>query len=224
MNHVVLLAAGRSERFGKNKLLAEIGKKTVLEISLSTLQSCEVVDEIVLVVSEEIEEYARSLSKGFSKVSKVALGGKTRRESSGIGIRIVEGSSEDKILIHDAARPFASCALFERVVKKLSECECVIPVVDVRDTIAVVESGKVLEIPRREKLKAVQTPQGFSFDLAKEISKIEADVTDDSSLALIAGHEICTVDGERTNLKITYPEDIDIARSILPLLEDLQDR
>ncbi len=224
MNHVVLLAAGRSERFGKNKLLEKIGEKTILEISISKLQSCGIVDEIVLVVSKEIEEYAKYLSEKFPKVSKIVLGGRTRRESSKIGVESVNGNPEDKILIHDAARPLASCDLFERVIEKLSECECAIPVVDVRDTIAVVESGRVLEIPRREKLKAVQTPQGFRFELARKIAKIDADVTDDSSLALIAGYRVCTVEGERTNLKITHPEDIEIARSILPLLENLEDR
>ncbi len=213
MIHVVLLAAGKSERFGKPKLLEKIGDITVLEMSLKTLQKCDVVDAIVLVTSGLVMDYALKVSKRYSKISKVLKGGKTRRESSKIGIRDLP--DDDTVLIHDAARPFATCELFKRVVEKTNECRAVIPVVNLRDTVAVVEKNEILEIPSREKLRAVQTPQGFSVNLIKGAhEKCTSEVTDDSKLVLNIGERVCFVEGEITNLKITFPIDLLFARVI----------
>lgn len=213
MIHVVLLAAGKSERFGKPKLLEKIGDITVLEMSLKTLQKCDVVDAIVLVTSGLVMDYALKVSKRYSKISKVLKGGKTRRESSKIGIRDLP--DDDTVLIHDAARPFATCELFKRVAEKTNECRAVIPVVNLRDTVAVVEKNEILEIPSREKLRAVQTPQGFSVNLIKGAhEKCTSEVTDDSKLVLNIGERVCFVEGEITNLKITFPIDLLFARVI----------
>ncbi len=213
MIHVVLLAAGKSERFGKPKLLEKIGDTTVLEMSLKTLQKCDVVDDIVLVTSGLVMDYALKVSKQYSKISKVLKGGKTRRESSRIGIRDLPDN--DAVLIHDAARPFATCELFRRVVERMNECRAVIPVVNLRDTVAVIEKNEILEIPSREKLRAVQTPQGFSVNLIRSAhEKNNSEVTDDSKLVLNIGERVCFVEGEITNLKITFPIDLLFAKVI----------
>ncbi len=213
MIHVVLLAAGKSERFGKPKLLEKIGDTTVLEMSLKTLQKCDVVDDIVLVTSGLVMDYALKVSKQYSKISKVLKGGKTRRESSRIGIRDLPDN--DAVLIHDAARPFATCELFRRVVERMNECRAVIPVVNLRDTVAVIEKNEILEIPSREKLRAVQTPQGFSVNLIRSAhEKNNSEVTDDSKLVLDIGERVCFVEGEITNLKITFPIDLLFAKVI----------
>jgi 2-C-methyl-D-erythritol 4-phosphate cytidylyltransferase len=224
MTYVVLLAAGRSERFGENKMLAKIRGKMVLSWSLETLQYCKVIDEVVLVVSEDLIDISNRFFAEYEKVSKVVLGGSTRKESSKIGVSSIEGKNEDVVLIHDAARPFASCNLFKRVAEKVKSCDGVVPVVNPKDTIAFVQDDQIISVPPRKDLRLVQTPQGFKLDIIKKVHEISLDATDDSSLALKAGFKVCAVKGERTNMKITYPEDLIIADALFPLLENFKKR
>ncbi len=214
MIHVVLLAAGRSERYGKPKLLEKLGSISVLEMSLRNLQNCSVIDDVVIVSSDVVMEHAVGLFKRYSKVSKIVKGGKTRRESSKIGVESL--MDDDIVLIHDAARPFASCSLFGKVVEKVKICGAAIPVVELRDTVAVVEGREILEIPNRKRLKAIQTPQGFFVGLIKKAHEIaDLEVTDDSKLVLRMGKKVCFVEGEVRNFKITFPIDLLIARAFL---------
>ncbi len=214
MIHVVLLAAGRSERYGKPKLLERLGNVSILEMSLRNVQNCDVIDDVIIVSSGVVMEHAVEISERYSKVSKIVRGGKTRRESSRIGVEILE-NDEDVVLIHDAARPFASCSLFERVVDKVRDCGAVVPVISLRDTAALVEEDEILEIPDRNRLRAVQTPQGFFVKLIKKAHEDpNFEVTDDSKLVLNMGVKVCFVEGEVTNFKITFPIDLLIARAV----------
>lgn len=213
MIHAVLLAAGRSKRYGRPKLLEKIGNITVLEISLKTLQKCEVVDDVVIVASGSVMEHAIGISADYPKISRILKGGETRRESSRIGIGDLP--DDDIVLIHDAARPFATCELFEKVAEKTRVCGAAIPVVNLRDTVAVIEGDEILEIPNREKLRAVQTPQGFFVGLIKTAhERVESEVTDDSKLVLEMGEKVCFVEGEMTNFKITFPNDLSVAKAL----------
>lgn len=214
MIHVVLLAAGKSERYGKPKLLEKLDDITILEVSMDTLQSCDVVDDVILVSSGRVMVYALKISKKYPKISKVVKGGKTRRDSSKAGVDSIV-SDDDVVLIHDAARPFASCALFERVAKKAKSCGAAVPVVNLRDTVAFIEKDEISKIPDREKLRSVQTPQGFLVGLIKRAHKeVKSNVTDDSKLVLELGERVCFVDGEMTNFKITFPIDLLVAKAV----------
>lgn len=121
------------------------------------------------------------------------------------------------VLVHDAARPLASPALVERVVSALAAgADAVVPAIPVRDTIKRVAEGRVVETVDRTDLVAVQTPQGFTAAaLRRAHDSVAVDVTDDASMAEIAGSTVVTVPGEPGNIKVTYPEDLTHAAALL---------
>ncbi len=220
MTHLVLLAAGKSERFGRPKLLEDVEGRVILEWSLLTSQKCDVVDDIVLVLSSELLEMADELSRKYPKISKVVLGGRSRKESSEIGVKCVDGLDKDVVLIHDAARPFATCNLFRRVSEGVKSCDAVVPAVPLRDTVAFVKNGSVVDVPNRDNLKAIQTPQGFTLKVIKDAYEISQSVTDDSTLVLRNGGKVCWVEGEPMNIKITFPHDLEIVRALFHILKN----
>lgn len=143
---------------------------------------------------------------------RCASGGKRRQDSVMNGISALpEGTG--LVLVHDAARPFASPRLVRSVCAALENgAVAVIPGVHVSDTIKLAEGGFVRSTLPRDSLVAVQTPQGFDARLlaaAHAMSGGET-VTDDAALMEMAGHEVLVVPGERSNVKLTNPEDLDI--------------
>ncbi|MDQ2677789.1 MAG: 2-C-methyl-D-erythritol 4-phosphate cytidylyltransferase, partial [Actinomycetota bacterium] len=116
------------------------------------------------------------------------------------------------VLVHDAARPLASVALFERVIAAVHDgADVAIPVVAVTDTIRHVDGGVV----DRDDLRAVQTPQGFAAPTLRAVHVHEPDATDDAGLVEAAGGTVALVDGESTNLKLTDPLDLVVAEALL---------
>lgn len=153
---------------------------------------------------------------------KVAEGGARRQDSVRNGLAALPRACA-AVLVHDAARPFASAALVRRVLDALDAGAAgVVPALAVTDTIKRVDAdGGVLETLRRSELRAVQTPQGFDravLDLAHERAAAEGwDVTDDASMVerLAAVGEcgpVRTVEGEEGNVKITTPADLELLR------------
>ncbi len=147
---------------------------------------------------------------------KVTAGGRLRQDSVRQGMAALPESCE-KVLVHDAARPFASPALVNRVLDGLGErgeesAAACIPGIPVIDTIKVVDAGGVISTPDRRRLVAVQTPQGFWLDsLRTAHERAEREgwvVTDDAGLLELCGERVRVVEGEQGNTKITTPEDL----------------
>jgi 2-C-methyl-D-erythritol 4-phosphate cytidylyltransferase len=122
-------------------------------------------------------------------------------------------------LIHDAARPCLSAGLLARIVKALRNDDAVVPVIPVVDTLAVDNGGVIDAVVDRANIACVQTPQAFEKQLAlRAHRKAFADgleSSDDGSLVLALGKKVKTIPGDRTNIKVTYEEDIAIAEEIL---------
>ncbi|MBI5519210.1 MAG: 2-C-methyl-D-erythritol 4-phosphate cytidylyltransferase [Desulfovibrio sp.] len=150
---------------------------------------------------------------------KACAGGARRQDSVRLGLGQVPGEA-GAVLVHDAARPFASAALARRVLGALGEgCAAAIPGVVVTDTIKRVDvDDKVVETPERASLRAVQTPQGFALGpLLQAHARAEAEgweVTDDAALMERAGHAVAVVQGEEGNVKITNPADLELLRPV----------
>lgn len=163
-----------------------------------------------------IETHARQDMPGLPWL--VASGGATRQESVRLGLAALPPDC-DTVLIHDAARPFVSPGLINRVLDALESGEnAVIPTLPVTDTIKEVDdSGYVRSTPRRENLRAVQTPQGTRLSALREAHERARregwDVTDDASLLERMGIRVLTVPGDENNLKITTPADLRHLRS-----------
>ena len=124
----------------------------------------------------------------------------------------------EQVLVHDGARPFCSKKLIDRVLRSVSEHGTAIPALPLVETIRLVTEEKT-EIVDRNKLFSVQTPQGFKtsliFDASTQAILNNLEVTDDATLIENIGGSVKIIKGEPQNLKITTPNDLDIANYIL---------
>lgn len=217
---VIIVAAGSSQRMGKNKLFMEIaGIPTIARTLLCFERSDKVSDIIVVTQDEYIPEIQRLCEQyEIQKLSDITLGGNTRQESVLKGFERLDKSAED-VLIHDGARPLTdnkTIALVADALEKYSAVTCGVPL---KDTVKeICPDGTVVKTLDRNSLFAVQTPQGVrKADYLAAVEKI-GDIsafTDDTSIMEAAGYEVLTVMGSYKNIKITTPEDITAAESYI---------
>jgi 2-C-methyl-D-erythritol 4-phosphate cytidylyltransferase len=193
----------------------------VLARSLLNIESVPEVDEIILVVNaEEIERAREEIvgTYGLKKVTDIVEGGEWRQGSVFKALRALS-SGVEMVLVHDGARPLATPALFTRAIKALRDCEGVITAVAVVDTVKEVEGGWVVRTPDRRRLWAIQTPQCFRspalLDAHERANQEGVWATDDAALLERYGYRVRVVEGELTNLKITYPRDIILAEALI---------
>lgn len=200
---VVVVAAGAGARFGGAKQYAPLAGRRVVDWSLEVARS--VADGVVLVVAADVagdEEPAADV---------VVTGGATRSASVRAGLDAVPVDAS-VVLVHDAARPVASHALFRSVVDAvLSGAEAVVPVTAVVDTVTDIRGDLV----DRDALRAVQTPQGFDASILRRVHASRPEATDDASLVAAAGGRLRQIQGERWNLKITEADDLLVAEALL---------
>jgi len=211
--YVIVVAAGRSLRFGADKQSAFIKGKTVLGRVLERLQQHREVDEIILVLNKERSEY-RQYGR-YSKVKKVVQGGMRRQDSVTAGFKEVGTDPENLVLIHDGARPLVKGDLVSRVIKAARDSGAVVPVLPMQDTVKTVKENTVEKTLERSRLYRCQTPQGFRYSVLRPaLEKAVKDGyygTDEASLVERTGGRVTVVPGDYTNIKITFPEDIHIA-------------
>ena len=219
----IIVAAGRGERLlsasgGVSKQFLAWRGAPLYWASALLLARCARLKGLVFVFPEALlaEERARaaalSAKASLGLPCRFAAGGKRRQDSVCNGLAALPDEATH-VLIHDAARPFASPALCNRVLDELEKGAAgVIPGIPVTDTIKVVRDGEVAHTPDRETLKAVQTPQGFLL-VTLRASHARAlnegwDVTDDAMLLERCGVPVRLVEGEPGNAKITRAEDL----------------
>ena len=217
----IVLAAGQGKRMGTTvqKQYLEIDNKPVLFYSLFEFQKSNIIDDIVLVVGEGQEEYCKReiVDKyDISKVKSIVLGGKERFHSVWNGLQQIEESAY--VFIHDGARPFVDEEMIERVYREVLVHKACAVGMPVKDTIKIADSqGYALETPDRSRVWMIQTPQVFESDLVKQCYKIllknpEAFATDDAMVVeTYSDCKVKLVQGSYENIKITTPEDLQIA-------------
>ena len=170
------------------------------------------IDAVVVVSPAGSEDVVREMLVGSSEAVTVVTGGSTRQRSVAAGLDAVEGHVE-VVAVHDAARPFASPALFAAVVHAVQAgADAAVPVLPLVDTVKRVQDGVVMGTEPRAGLALAQTPQACRLDLLRAaIAKAEAsglDFTDDSALMEWVGASVRTVEGEPGNIKITTASDL----------------
>jgi 2-C-methyl-D-erythritol 4-phosphate cytidylyltransferase len=149
-------------------------------------------------------------------------GGARRRDSVAAGLAEVP-DDVDWVLIHDAARPLITPRLIDRVLARASigDVDGVVPAIPLADTLKRVQGEKVIATVDREALAAVQTPQAFAVSVLRAAHKSDAhDATDDAGLVERADGTVVTVMGDPSNLKITVPEDLEMARAYVLVVDD----
>ncbi|HEX7095426.1 MAG TPA: 2-C-methyl-D-erythritol 4-phosphate cytidylyltransferase [Acidimicrobiales bacterium] len=205
----IVVAAGSGTRFGGTKQLEMLGGRRVLDWSVAAAE--QVSDGVVLVVAAEHQAEIEASFGCSRSVPAVVPGGATRAASVRCGLAAVPQSAEI-IVVHDAARPLASPALFTAVIDAVRDgADGAVPGVALVDTIRRVGGGVV----DRDELVAVQTPQAFRAAVLRAAHRDEQDATDDASLVERAGGKVVVVPGDLVNRKITTPVDLVIAQALL---------
>jgi 2-C-methyl-D-erythritol 4-phosphate cytidylyltransferase len=195
----IVVAAGSGLRFGSAKQFETIGGKKIVDWAVDEASKHSAGVVVVVPVGQV---------SGAGQVE----GGSTRSESVRRGLAAVPDTATI-ICVHDAARPFASPTVFQRVISAVVDgADAAVPGVAVVDTIKQVnESNVVVATPRRETLRAVQTPQAFRAESLRRAHAAGGEGTDDATLIEKMNGEVVVVEGEIVNRKITTREDLEWA-------------
>jgi 2-C-methyl-D-erythritol 4-phosphate cytidylyltransferase/2-C-methyl-D-erythritol 2,4-cyclodiphosphate synthase len=213
---VLIVAGGTGSRLGGDtpKQYQRLNDISVLEQSIKIFSSCSSLGQIHLVCDPSHHEFVRDTLLKYHLPSP-SPAGKDRKESVFNGLNGFSGvGSEEIILIHDAARPLISKEDVERVVRSAAENGSATLAVPVADTLTRADGTPV----DREGLWSIQTPQAFRYGLIREAHdrfKDQGGFTDDASLVRAMGHAVVLVPGNRRNFKITTPNDLEMARTIM---------
>jgi len=238
----IIAAGGRGQRFGtaEPKQLHSVGGRPILQRSVEAFASHPAIDAIVVALPQALvddpPEYLRSdavLVTG-TKPLRVVAGGE-RRQDSVANAFAAAGNTTDVIVIHDAARPFASADLIARTIAAAVESGAAVAAVQARDTVKLAHrrdraghpqlpqsssasAGFVEETLPRERIYLAQTPQAFRRDVLRCALELAARdgvvVTDEAALVELAGLPVSVVDGEASNIKITTPDDMMLGEAI----------
>ena len=213
----VIVAGGSGLRAGgeKPKQYQLIGGRPVIWWTCRAFLEHPDVTHVQAVIGEGHETMFAESVAGLP-IPLPVIGGSTRQESCRIGIEAVGRHQPDKVLIHDAARPFVSTRLIDDVIAWLDRFEAVVPGMPVAETLKYAPGGVVNRTVDRSGIWAAQTPQGFAYDkILAAYRKAEAEqtagLTDDASVAEHAGIAISMISGQLENRKLTTAEDIVIA-------------
>ena len=217
----VIVAAGQGRRAGDGppKAYRSLAGTPMLRRTLDAFAARAEIAPLVLVIAPEHRADCDAAVAGLTPAPIVVDGGATRTQSVKRGLEALSDAAPDVVLIHDAARPLVSAALIDRVEAALLGADAVIPALPVADALKTIdEDGGVGKDAPRDRLRAVQTPQGFRYAMLMAAYRALpdiADFTDDAAVARGAGVRVRTVPGDQENNKLTFPEDFARAERLL---------
>ena len=233
-NVAIVLAAGSGSRMNLNvkKQYMLLNDKPLLAYSMDVFEKSDIITDVILVTSKEDIEYCGNeivSAFGYSKVRAVIAGGKERYHSVMAGLdRIREDGDAEYVFIHDAARPFVTEDMIKRLYEDVISTYASVAAVKSKDTVKIANNADyVVSTPNRELTWIIQTPQTFRYSLALEAYdrlREEEDglgcqgikVTDDAMVVETwTDHKVRLIEGSYENIKVTTPEDIDIAEAII---------
>jgi 2-C-methyl-D-erythritol 4-phosphate cytidylyltransferase / 2-C-methyl-D-erythritol 2,4-cyclodiphosphate synthase len=217
----VIVAGGSGLRAGGGtpKQYQLIGGKPVIWWTLKSFLDHPAISHVQAVVAAGHEAMFKAATAGL-KLSPIVIGGATRQESCRLGLEACSQLNFQKVMIHDAARPFVSSDLISNVIAELDHATAVIPGLPVADTMKYAPGGVITKTVDRSAMWFVQTPQGFDFDKILEAHRKAAredqtGLTDDAAVAEFAGMQVRIIAGEQQNKKLTTSADVDIANTEL---------
>lgn len=224
-NYAIILAAGKGARMGKeiNKMYLPLKGSPLIAHSIEAFYEAKLIHGIIVVVSPGEEDIFRKevlMTYPPQKSIEIIQGGTKRQHSVYNGLRILPEDTA-VVAIHDGARPLVDPRVIDRSIQVALEYGAAVAGMPVKDTIKkVMPSGRVENTPDRTTLWLVQTPQTFRYPIIMEAHKAASEeegfvATDDSTLVERLGRDVHMIEGGYDNLKVTTPEDIDIAERIL---------
>jgi len=213
--YLILLAAGKSKRLKSNtpKPYQSINNKTLLEHSFNSFKNIKEIKKIVIVYNKKHKKYLDNLPlKNTIKV----IGGKTRQESTLIGLKRIEKMNCKKVLIHDSARPSPPEKLVRNIIFALKKNHAAVPLIKVADATKRIKGNKIFKNIERNTLRLAQTPQGFDFKNIYKMHLLSRKILidDDVSLLISKNKKIAIIPGSSKNFKITNKEDLDLYKKI----------
>ncbi len=220
----IVLAAGSGKRMNSaiHKQYLMLAGKPVLYYALKAFDESAVTDIVLVTGAGEMTYCEREIIRKYKirKVCAIVEGGSERYHSVHAGLEAAAGA--DYVLIHDGARPLVTEDMIARSIETVKACGACIVGMPVKDTIKVVGTdGFAKETPERKGLWQVQTPQSFSYSLIadayrKVIASGDNTVTDDAMvLERVTGRQVRVIEGSYRNIKITTPEDLQVAEVYL---------
>ena len=226
MNAAVIVAAGKGTRMGleRNKVLYPVLGEPVIVRTVRAFEETGLFDGGIVVVASacDMDDMRGMFAAGGVHVAALVEGGRDRQESVSHGVAACSADAQI-IAIHDGARPLVTREVIEATIESAKTYGTGVAAVQLKDTVKRVdESGLVVDTPRRDMLRAVQTPQTFDAKLIREAHIRFANgnergerATDDAMLAEWMGASVHLTNGDAENIKITTPEDMLLAEQVL---------
>ena len=227
-NSAIIVAGGSGTRAtcdGGTKQLRTVAGVPVVARTVNVFESCHFIDEIIIVSREDelalYDDFAKEY--GWTKVSRVVPGGSDRQASVLAGFKCISDKS-DYVFIHDAARCLITPKMIDAVARDVCKYGAACASSYSKDSVKRAdEKGFITENVARETVRCAQTPQAFKTELYRAAAYVAIEsglkVTDDCSLVENIGYRIKLTDCGSENMKITYPEDFDIAEAIIAYRE-----
>ncbi|MFK7902700.1 MAG: bifunctional 2-C-methyl-D-erythritol 4-phosphate cytidylyltransferase/2-C-methyl-D-erythritol 2,4-cyclodiphosphate synthase [Nitratireductor sp.] len=226
LNAVIIVAAGRGTRLMSAndktpKQYMRLGDCSILQRTISQFVDHEEINLVQVVIHQDDEALYFESTQKHQKLLPPVKGGNTRQESCANGVFALNEQSTNKVLIHDAARPFVSHQAISNTLDAIKPNICALPSTSINDTIK--RAGKdnlVVETVSRENLYLAQTPQGFTFQEIKTAHEKAREqnlnhFTDDAALSEHYGMKVQLIDSDAQNFKITTQDDMIYARKLL---------
>ncbi len=223
MNYVIIVAGGKGLRMGADvpKQFLLLGGKPVLMRTMECFYNFDAQLQMVLVLPRDQQTYWRELCRthNFSLPYLLVDGGTTRFESVRNGLALIPSDAQGVVAVHDGVRPMVSAAVVERCFGVARQAKAVIPVTPVVETLRQVMPDGTSQTVNRDAYRLVQTPQTFDLQLLKRAYQqpYRSDFTDDASVVEALGMPIAMVEGNKENIKITTPFDLEVCERLLAL-------
>jgi len=221
----LIVAAGRGARAandaGQPKQYCRIGGEAMLTRTIAAFVAHSGIEDVLVVVHPDDAALYAEASRPFSaRLLPLVTGGARRQDSVRAGLEALAGHKPDRVLIHDAARPFVDADLVGRVIACLDSHAGALPCLPVTDTLKRGQAGRVVGTVARDDLWRAQTPQGFKFDAILAAHRAAAvddsrEFTDDAAIAEWFGLDVALIEGSEHNRKLTTAEDLKIADEML---------
>lgn len=221
MNYVVIVAGGKGLRMGGDvpKQFLLLGGKPVLMRTIERFHAFDAQLQIILVLPPNQQGYWHELclAHHFKLPYLLADGGATRFESVRNGLALIPNDAQGVVAVHDGVRPMVSVKVIERCFAMACKAQAVIPVTPVVETLRQIMPDGISQTVNRDAYRLVQTPQTFDLQLLKQAYQqpYSTAFTDDASVVEALGMQITMVEGNKENIKITTPFDLDVCERLL---------
>jgi 2-C-methyl-D-erythritol 4-phosphate cytidylyltransferase len=209
---LLIVAAGSGTRLGhaEPKALVPLAGRPLLEWTLDAFAPVAIARTVVSAPADRLADFERIVGAR----ARVVAGGETRSASVRRGVEALGAAADDVVAVHDAARPFLTAEEIRAVLRAAEETGAAIAATPVVDTVKRVSGDRIVETLDRSELRGAATPQAFRYSVLREALASGEEATDEAALCERLGQAVAVVPVSRFSLKITTPEDLELAEAI----------